>query len=395
MKVLVAHNRYSSAQPSGENTIVDTEMAQLTAAGVEIVPFIRSSDEIADLPMGRKLLLPASPIYARAPQRDLAALIEAERPDVMHVHNPYPLLSPWIIRTAHAHGVPVIQTIHNYRHVCAAATFFRDGHICHDCVGKAFPTPAIAHKCYRGSTAQSVVMATALTAHRGTWHSVDRFIALANGLADYLRRYGIAEDRISIKPNSLPDPGPVAPLGSGFLFVGRLEPEKGIDLLLDAWRMHPDGSLGTLRIVGDGPLRSTVEAACAERSDLTFDGPTDSSGVREAMRAAAVVISASMWQEPLTTVIIEALSNGRPVIGTALGGTPYLIGDAGWVVEPTAAAMAEALPRASAEAPTLAPKARQRYEQTFTPEIVIAQLIAIYEQTASARSSVARTPRKL
>ncbi len=266
MKVLIAHNRYSSAQPSGENNIVDAEMAQLRAAGVDVVPFIRSSDEISGMSAPRKLLLAASPLYAHDAQRQLAALIEAERPDVMHLHNPYPLLSPFVIRTAHAHGLPVIQTIHNYRHVCAAATFFRDGQDCHDCVGLRFPMPAIKHKCYRGSTAQSVIMATTLTAHRGTWHDVDRFIALTGGIADYLREFGIAEDRISIKPNSTPDPGPVAPIGDGFLFVGRLSAEKGLSLLLDAWRRHPDGANGTLRIIGDGELRDLATAAAAERA---------------------------------------------------------------------------------------------------------------------------------
>jgi glycosyltransferase involved in cell wall biosynthesis len=147
MKVLIAHNRYSSAQPSGENTIVDAEIEQLRAAGVEVVPFLKASDDIAEMGRGRKLLLPISPIYNAAAQHELTELIRAERPDVMHLHNPYPLLSPWVIRTAHAHRLPVVQTIHNYRHVCAAATLYRDGHICTDCVGKRFGLPAVEHKC--------------------------------------------------------------------------------------------------------------------------------------------------------------------------------------------------------------------------------------------------------
>src|SRR5262245_12182680 len=177
-------------------------------------------------------MLPLSPIRNGASQKALAELIRAEKPDVFHLHNPYPLLSPWVVRTAHEAGIPVVQTIHNYRHVCMAATFLRDGKVCRECVGRRVPTPGVRYSCYRGSRAQSTVMATTLAVHRGTWHSVDRFIALTGGIADYLREYGIPDDRITIKPNSVSDPGsPTAP-GTGAVFVGRLSREKGIELLL-------------------------------------------------------------------------------------------------------------------------------------------------------------------
>jgi glycosyltransferase involved in cell wall biosynthesis len=382
MKVLIAHNRYSSAQPSGENNIVDAEIGQLLQAGVEVVPFLRASDDIDNMSKGGKLALPISPIYNASAQHELTDLIRAERPDVMHLHNPYPLLSPWVIRTAHAHGVPVVQTIHNYRHVCAAATLYRDGHICTDCVGKRFGAPAVKHKCYRGSTAQSLVMATTLALHRNTWRSVDRFVALTSSMADYLGEFGIPPERITIKPNSSPDPGPPTSIGDGFLFAGRLSAEKGLELLLDAWRMHPVGALGMLRIVGDGPLRPLASAAAAERTDIAFDGPTDAAGVRRAMRTTAVVVLPSVWHEVFSGVIIEALANGRPVLGTALGGTPYAIGNAGWTVPPTPSELAAALPIARSEAPAKADAARSRYESTFTPKIVLDQLLSIYTETA-------------
>ncbi len=122
---------------------------------MEVIPFLRSSDEIGDLPLSQKALLPISPIYGRAAQQDLSRILDEYRPDVLHLHNPYPLLSPWVVRTAHRHGVPVVQTVHNYRQVCSSGLYFRDGHNCHDCRGKAFGWPAVEHKCYRGSAAQS------------------------------------------------------------------------------------------------------------------------------------------------------------------------------------------------------------------------------------------------
>jgi glycosyltransferase involved in cell wall biosynthesis len=344
-----------------------------------VLPFLRSSDGIPALPATAKALLPLSPVYAAGAQRDLSRLLEAQRPDVLHLHNPYPLVSPWVVRTAHRHGVPVVHTVHNYRQVCMSALYFRDGQVCHDCRGRAVGLPGVVHRCYRGSRAQSAVMATALAVHRPTWRSVDRFIALTDAIRDHLLSYGVPGERITVKPNAVPDPGPPPPLGDGFYFMARLSPEKGLALVLDAWRRHPVGSLGTLRIAGDGEQRPLAEAAAAERADVTYLGQLDRAGVAGELAAASVVISAPLWEDVLPTAVIEALAAGRPVLGTAMGGVPYLIGDAGWSVPPAADALAAALPAAHAGAAALSPAARLRYERTFHPDVVTKQLLAIYE----------------
>ncbi|MEV6514197.1 glycosyltransferase family 4 protein [Micromonospora chalcea] len=424
MRIVVAHNRYREAQPSGENTIVDAEIAQLTAAGVEVLPFLRSSDEIPSMSKPAKALLPISPIWAPKAQHDLDRLLTAHRPDVLHLHNPYPLLSPWVVRTAHKRGVPVVQTVHNYRQVCSSGLYFRDGVICQDCRGRALGVPAIVHRCYRNSRAQSALMATTLAVHRPTWKSVDRYIALTTAVADHLRDYGIPDERIVVKPNAVPDPGTPAPAGNGFLFMGRLSPEKGLDLLLAAWRRHPVGALGPLRIAGDGELRPLAEAAAAERPDVLYLGQLDRSGVRAALADSSVVLATSTWHDVLPTVIIEALAAGRPVLGTALGGIPYLVGadsprepagtgpaevataapsdgrvplpvgvqrgEAGWVVAPEADALAAALPLAAAEATALAPAARSRYERTFHPDVITKRLIDVYAGLAAPGGRPAR-----
>jgi glycosyltransferase involved in cell wall biosynthesis len=351
-----------------------------------VLPFQRSSDSIGDLPAAQKALLPISPIYGRPAQRDLSALLARERPDVLHLHNPYPLLSPWVVRTAHAHGVPVVQTVHNYRQVCSSGLYFRDGHNCQDCRGKLLGWPAVRHKCYRGSAAQSALMATTLAVHRPTWHSFDRFIALTDQIAAHLRDYGIADERITIKPNGLPDPGDPLPLGEGFLYAARLSPEKGLALLLDAWQRHPDGSLGPLRIAGDGDLRPLAEKVAAERSDVTYLGGLDRAAMDRERAAAAVVVAVPTWNDVLPTVILEALAAGRPVLGTAVGGIPYLLGagdvpaseTAGWLVQPAAAAVAAALPIARAEAVARGGPARERYLRFFHPRVLTARLIDIY-----------------
>ncbi|HZE39781.1 MAG TPA: glycosyltransferase [Stackebrandtia sp.] len=383
MKVVVAHNRYSSAQPSGENSVVDSDMAQLAEAGVEVVPFIKSSDDIGSLSLVGKAALPISPIYARGAQRELAALLDAERPDVLHLHNPYPFLSPAVIRTAHKRGVPVIQTVHNFRQVCISGLYFRDGHACHDCRGKAFGLPGVKHACYRGSRAQSAIMATSLAANRGTWRRLDRYIALTGNIADHLRDFGIGESQISIKPNSIPDPGEHDERGSGFVFVGRLSAEKGVELLLDAWRRHGDGDLGTLTIIGDGPLKEPVAAAATERGDIDYLGSVPHDQVNRRVRAAAALLMTSVWDEVLPTVVIEALANARPVLATNMGGPPHMIGDAGIVAEPTVDDLAAALPRMRDAAPGLVDAARRRYLTTFSTDVVMKQLLDIYADVAS------------
>lgn len=390
MKVVIAHNRYVSAQPSGENTVVDAEIAQLRGAGVTVLPFLRSSDEIADLSTVGKLALAASPVYAAKAQKELSALLRAERPDVLHVHNVYPFLSPAVVNTAHRHGVPVVQTIHNVRHECLNGLYFRDGRICHDCAGKRFDLPGVAHGCYRGSRAQSVIMATSLAVHKGTWRSVDRFVALTPWIADYLVRFGVPPEHIAIKPNSSPDPGPPTPTGDGFVYVGRLSAEKGIEQLLAAWNRYPVGSLGALTLVGDGPLRAMVEEAATLRADINYLGRQPREHVDAAVRAASALLLPSMWEDILPTVAIEALANARPVLATDLGGMPFLLGHgepgptAGWIVEPSVEGLVGGLRVAAEEASSLSQIARARYESTFAPEVVTGQLIEIYKGVSRA-----------
>jgi glycosyltransferase involved in cell wall biosynthesis len=392
MKVVVAHNRYGSGQPSGENIVVAREIDQLRAHGVTVLPFMRDSDDIAELSPVQKAMLPVSPVFNRWAARDLAALLDREQPDVVHLHNPYPLISPWIVRVAGAAGVPVVQTVHNYRQVCAAGLYFRGGDICTDCRGRAVGWPAVRHGCYRGSRPQSAIMAAALATHRRTWKGVDRFIALTAGVAEHLRDFGVPADRIVVKPNAIPDPGPPAVGGDGFLFAGRLVPEKGLALLLDAWRTAAAGAgaIGRLRIAGEGPLRASVEAFAAQRPPVEYLGPLTPSGVGAAIAAASCVIVPSTWHDVLPTIAIEALAGGRPVLGTALGGIPWIVGDAGWIVQPTVYGLATGLVRVAHE-PVPAEQARLRYEREFAPATLVRRLVGLYKELHE--SSRARAPR--
>ena len=307
---------------------------------------------------------------------------------MLHLHNPYPLLSPWVVRVAQRHGVPVVQTVHNYRQVCAPGTYFRDGGLCTDCKGRRIGWPAVRHACYRGSRPQSAIMAATLAVHRGTWRGVDRYIALTDAIAAHLRDFGVPAERISVKPNALADPGPPRPLdpGGGFLYAARLVPEKGVPLLL----------VGVAAGVRPAP-RSRATARCAPRSRRSPPGgPTSSTSARSRARTcsrpiadAAAVIVASRWPDVLPTIAIEALAAGRPVLGTSLGGIPWVVGDAGWIVDPesfagglAAAARDLADPAAAA---ALSARARARYETTFTPEVGTKALVEIYAEVSAAQ----------
>ena len=381
MKVLVVHNRYRSFTPSGENVVVDADIAALRDRGVDVVTYIRASDEIEEWPRAKRISLGLLPLYSPAALRAVRDLIRREQPDLMHLHNPFPLVSPAVVRVAAKASLPVVQSVHNHRLVCVKGTFFRDGKVCRDCLGKTVPWPAVAHGCYQNSSLRSIPMATALAVHRGTAQLVDRYLALTPQMRDHLLAAGIHADRITVRPNTVTDPKD-SDLGggAGFLFAGRFSEEKGIALLAAAWRQHPDGSLGTMTIAGHGPLRSTVDALTADRSDVRFVGQLDEAAMAAAIRAAAVVVVPSTCPEAFPRIVVEALSHGRPVLATALGGLPGIVTEeVGVLVSPDADSLAAGLARIpSLDLPQVRLQARERYEILYSPDVVYTQLLEVY-----------------
>ena len=382
MKILAVHNRYQ--RPGGEDQVFVDETALLETRNHHVLRYEVHNDQVKQV---NRLTLAKDTIWNSSAYRELGAMIRRERPDVVHFHNTLPLVSPAGYYAARAEGVPVIQTLHNYRLLCPVALFFRDGRVCEDCMGKAVPWPGVVHRCYRGSRAASGVIATMLTVHRAlrTWtEMVDVYVALTEFARDKFIEGGLPAGKIVVKPNFVaPDPGQ-GPGGGGYaLFVGRLAPEKGTGTMLAAW-----DRLGTripLKIVGDGPLRDRVVEAAARQSNVEWLGHRPVADVHELMGKADMLVFPSQWYETFGRVAAEAFAAGTPVIAANIGAGAELVehgrtglkfrpGDPGDLVTQVEWALSH-----PAELHSMREEARAEFEARYTAERNYRALMEIYE----------------
>ncbi len=381
MRVLVAHNFYRSSAPSGENQLVRAEVALLREGGVDVVEMFEDSDTI---PGGVAGVLRAAPgpVYSPSGVRRFERLLQTSRPDVVHLHHVQPLISPWVVRVARKHGIPVVQTVHAYRHGCANGVHLREGRVCTDCVGTRLGLPAVRHGCYRGSRVQTIPVTIGLDVHRRTWNEgVDRFLALTPFMRDMLLAYGLPADRITVRPTWVPDPGSAGEPGQDVLYVGRLDEAKGVDLLLDAWERKGVATGRTLVVVGDGPLRERVEAATRTGS-VRWLGQVPSPAVAAAMAEAAYVVVPSRVFEGYPLVVAEAFARGRPVLTVSGGSVGTIVDDStGWVVDPSADALGAAISRIDDEATgRRGASARTAFETNNAPARGLETLLQVYRQ---------------
>ncbi|CAB4365449.1 MAG: glycosyltransferase [Actinobacteria bacterium] len=380
MKVLVAHNMYRRAQPSGENNVVEAEVDLLRAAGVEVQTYFRESDEIDALRWPGRLRVAVDTINGAPTRRGFGAAVRDFRPDIVHLHNPYPLITPSVIAQAHAVGAKVVATVHNYRLECLSGNFYRDGDVCTDCHGHSLRLPGVRHGCYRASTAQSLVMAAALRRHDNAWDGVHTFIAVSEFVAERLRLAGISAERIQVKPNATPDTGPATPPGHGLLFAGRFTDDKGIGLLLDAWtHSELDGDV-PLVVVGDGPQVAAIGRRARSMRSVECLGTVASHQVAELRQRTAACVMPSLWWETHSSAP-ESFAVGRAVIATRNGALAHVVDDeVGWTVEATVESLATALRSATDlhEATRRGTAARARYDLLYRPNVVRDRLLAIY-----------------
>ncbi|RSS58768.1 glycosyltransferase [Streptomyces sp. WAC01280] len=396
MHVLVVHNRYSSAQPSGENRVVDEEVGLLRAAGHRVDVFERRSDDIAARSLLGKVAVPLLVPWNPAVRTELAARLRAERPDVVHVHNVFPLLSPSVLTACADVGVPVVATLHNYTQVCPPGTLHRDGRPCTECVGSATPLPAVRHGCYRNSRLATVPLAVGMSVNRRRWWSgVERFLCISAAQRDILVRSGMPAARLSVKHNFVPEPG-VGRTGAGehLLFLGRLAETKGVRLLMAAWdELAADGGVGVpLVLAGAGPLEPEVTAWAAGRDDVRYVGLYDPAQCREAVARSVAVVAPSMSLETFGLVVAEAMAAGVPAVAAGHGAFVELVEDGvtGLLHRPGDPASLAAGLRRMATDPDgnqeMGRAARHRYERSFSPAVGLERLVEEYRAAIAGRS---------
>jgi glycosyltransferase involved in cell wall biosynthesis len=328
MKVLIVHNRYRTSAPSGEDVAVEGEQRMLSRRGVDVVQFERCNDDLDQQTWAAKTAMAGNTIWSQQSRSSLRRVIRQTRPDIVHVHNTFAMLSPSVYGAAKAEGLPVVQTLHNFRFFCPSALFLRDGKPCEECVDKSL-LQSVRHRCYRGSLTATATLATMLVLHRaiGTYaNDIDRYVVLTQFAREKVARAGIAPNRISVKPNFLADPPPAGQGGGGYvIYVGRLLEGKGTETLVRAWHSLPDIKL---KIVGDGALRPMLEAIVKERNlNVEFVGRLEKPAVLSALSKAELMIIPSECYEGFPMVIAEAFACGTPVLASRTGSLEELVTD--------------------------------------------------------------------
>lgn len=386
MRILSVHNYYKIR--GGEDESCKSEKSLLREMGHLVDEY--EKDNIA-ISSHRSLQLAAQTIWSQESYRAVRKKLQHHAYDVVHVQNSFPLISPSVYYAAQAEGVPVIQTIRNYRLLCPNALFFRQGNVCEDCLNKAIPLPGIIHSCYRNNRLASSITASMISIHRllKTWdRKVDKYIALTHFARNKLIQGGLPANKIIVKPNFVnPDPGVGDGKGQFALYVGRLSVEKGLDTLLSAWdKLHAPFPL---RIVGDGPLSELVLDKIKEAPHISWLGRKSIDEVHQLMGEAAFLIFPSKWYETFGRVAIEAFAKGTPVIASQIGAIAELVehkrtglqfqpGDSLDLAEQVEWALSH-----PEELQKMRLEVRQEFEAKYTAKANYQQLIEIYRMAAN------------
>lgn len=396
MKILLVHNAYQ--QPGGEDVVFESEKRLLERAGHQVVCYKRSNEELGNASGLKRIAIVPSMVWSSDTRREFAALLDEERPDIVHIHNTFMVISPSIYGACRERRIPVVQTLHNFRWLCPAANFYRQGEVCEECVDYGL-LRSVRHGCYRGSRSATAGVALMVAVHRQlhTWlDCVTRFVALTEFGKQKFVAAGFPADKIVVKPNFVDrDPGERIGPGEYGVFVGRLAEEKGLSVLLDAWKQL--GGQYPLQIVGDGPERVMLEAKARELklTEIRFRGRLSREAVIEAVKGARFTVMPSTWYETFGMCIAESFACGVPVVCSRLGAMEEIVTDGHDGLHFTSgdakdlASKVEWAWQHPDELAKMGRAGRRKYERDYTAAQNYSLLMRIYEQTVAGYDSQA------
>jgi glycosyltransferase involved in cell wall biosynthesis len=389
MKILVVHNRYRATAPSGENAVVDQEASVLSSRGHDVVLFQRHSDDIAAWSSLRRVTLPFRIIWSEESRRGVTAALTEFSPDVVHVHNTFPLVTPSVLYACRDASVPVVVTVHNYKLACASGDFFRSGQVCHDCLSGSSRS-ALAHGCYRGSRASTATVVLGGWMHAHAWRTlVAAYLFISGAQRDLLAPIGLPAERSFVKHNFVPPPPHRTNVTKEPLvaFVGRLDAAKGTPFLMRAWdafRIRRPRSPLRLVVAGGGDLAGTIARWAAGHPSVRMAGHVSRNEVSSILARSRAAIVPSQWEETFGMVAVEAMAAGTAAVASAHGAFPELVspGVDGALFPPTDLdALVDIImdiddnPRKWDE---YGRGGRDTYRSRFSPEVNVDRLLEIY-----------------
>lgn len=334
--VLLVHNYYQI--PGGEDTVVTNEKKLLENHGHKVILYSRSNSELKEWTAFRKLIFPLSMVFNIKTYKDIKKIIQTEHIDIVHVHNTMAMVSPSVYYAALCCNVPVVQTVHNFRLLCPGATFYRDGHICKDCIKHGLFC-AVLHNCYRGSKAATLACVLNMWIHRSLKiYQKLNYICLTEFNKDALLKLKqINENRVFIKPNFSDnletETIPYEHRKKRFMYAGRIDKSKGIDVLFDAWRQM-GAEAPQLLVCGTGPMEDWCREYIKKNqlNQIHLLGYVPNPHLKMLMADSLALILPTQWYEGFPMTIVEAYSSGTPVIGSDIGNVGSLIenGITGW-----------------------------------------------------------------
>ena len=326
MKILLIHNYYQ--EYGGEDREYENEVELLRKRGHDVVEFTANNTMASEFSFGQWLTLPKNIIWSRETMKNLRAVLEREKPDIAHIHNTFFILSLSVYSVCKEFGIPIVQTIQNFRMFCASANFLRKEFICEDCAKAQFALPSIIHRCYHNSFPKTAAVASMISFHRSrkTWDAyVTLFIVVTEFIKNKFIEYGLDAHKLIIKPNFVEEDSGEGKRSGGYaLFVGRLHEEKGVKTLLDACAKVKHIPV---KLVGDGPLYDYLceRVAANEITNVTIIGKCRKEEVLAWMKDAQFLIIPSEWYEGLPLTLVEAFSFGIPILASRIGSLENLI----------------------------------------------------------------------